>query len=59
MKGNTLGTLLAAATMAFVLTGCDQDGPAEQAGEKIDNAVEKAGDKIEEAGDKVQDSVDR
>lgn len=59
MKGKTLGALLAAAAMGFVLTGCDQDGPAEQAGEKIDNAVEKAGDKIEEAGDQIQDSVDR
>lgn len=32
-----------------VLTGCDNDGPAESAGERIDNAADDAGDKIEEA----------
>ena len=32
-----------------VLTGCDSDGPAESAGERIDNAADEAGDKIEEA----------
>jgi hypothetical protein len=55
------------------LYGCPQndagDGPAEQAGEKIDDAVDntgdaiqdagdKAGDAIEDAGDKVDDAVD-
>jgi len=32
-----------------VLTGCNNDGPAESAGERIDNAADKAGDTIEEA----------
>ncbi len=32
------------------LAACKKSGPAERAGEKIDEAVEKAGDKIEEAG---------
>jgi hypothetical protein len=38
------------------LTACEK-GPAEKAGEKIDNAAKKAGDKIEDAGDKVKDAV--
>ena len=38
------------------LTACEK-GPAEKAGEKIDDTVKKAGDKIEEAGEKVKDAV--
>jgi hypothetical protein len=39
------------------LAACEK-GPAERAGEKIDNAAKKAGDKLEDAGDKIKDSVD-
>jgi len=39
------------------LTACEKKGPAQKAGESIDNTVKKAGDKIEEAGDKVKDAV--
>lgn len=50
-------------TLAGVLTvslmGCEQQGPMEEAGEKIDNSIERAGDKIENAGDKVEDKLDR
>jgi len=45
------------AALIAVLAACEQDGPAEQAGEKIDNAVESAGDKLEQAGDKIQDAT--
>jgi len=45
--------LLFLATIA--LTGCEKDGPVENAGEKIDNAIEIAGEAIEEAGDKIKD----
>ncbi len=33
--------------------GCEQKGPAEKAGEKVDEAVEKADEKMEEAGEKA------
>lgn len=37
------------------LAACDSsDGPAEQAGEKVDNATQKAGEAIENVGDKIQ-----
>lgn len=50
------------------LTACEK-GPAEKAGEKIDNITEnmgnkiestrdKAGDKLEEAGDKIKNKTD-
>jgi hypothetical protein len=38
--------------------GCEQEGPAERAGEKVDHAVERAGDKIEQAGDKAEDKIE-
>ncbi len=41
-----------------VLTGCEDKGPAEEAGESIDESVEEAGDAMEDAGDEVEDSVD-
>lgn len=41
--------------MGFLLMlavgGCDQEGPAEKAGENVDQAVEKAGDTIERKTD--------
>jgi hypothetical protein len=39
------------------LTPCEKKGPAEKAGEKIDNTVKKAGEKIEDAGDKIKDAA--
>ena len=42
----------------MLLTGCDEQGPAEEAGEEIDEAVEEAGDKVEEAADKIEEETD-
>lgn len=64
--------ILSALLIAFGLTlaGCAEDqGPAEKAGENIDESMERAGDKIEgaademgdtfeEAGDKMEQSTD-
>lgn len=44
--------------MALSNVGCEEEGPAERAGKKIDSAVDKAGDAVEDAGDKVEDAVD-
>jgi len=51
---------LAALAVASALTvsACETDGPAERAGEKVDNAVDDAGDAVKDAGDKVKDAVD-
>ena len=38
------------------LAACEK-GPAERAGEKIDNAAKKVGDKVEDAGDKIKDAA--
>lgn len=51
--------LAMAATLALGAAGCEeQKGPAERAGEKIDNAVDSAGEAVEDAGDKVKDATD-
>lgn len=49
---------LAISTFVFALSGCEKPaGPAEKAGEKIDNAVQSAGQQVEKAGDKIQDAA--
>lgn len=67
-SGNILSALLIA--LGLTLAGCAEDqGPAEKAGENIDESMEQAGDKIEgatdemgdafeEAGDKMEKSTD-
>ncbi|WP_036187657.1 hypothetical protein [Marinimicrobium agarilyticum] len=39
------------------LTACDQ-GPAEEAGENIDEAAEEAGDAMDDAADEAEDAVE-
>ncbi len=45
-----LGVLLV--LLSVSLFGCEEEGPMEQAGEKVDEAVEEAGDKLEQATDR-------
>ena len=57
MKFNT--GIAAAMVMIFVITGlaaCEK-GPAQKAGEAIDNAAKKVGEKMEETGDKIKDAA--
>ena len=51
--------IAAAIVLSFAVAGlaaCDK-GPAERAGEKIDNAAKKVGDKMEDTGDKIKDAA--
>lgn len=41
-----------------VLAGCEDQGPAEEAGENIDEAMEEAGEEMEEAADEAEDEID-
>jgi hypothetical protein len=41
MKRLQLITLIPIATLLIMLSGCEKEGPAEQAGENIDEAVEE------------------
>ncbi|WP_412852788.1 hypothetical protein [Ectothiorhodospira shaposhnikovii] len=56
MKFSTvIGTALVLGLLLAPLSGCDK-GPAQRAGENVDDAVEKAGDSLERAGDRIQDA---
>ncbi|MFP4084687.1 MAG: hypothetical protein ACLFP9_05670 [Desulfonatronovibrio sp.] len=39
--------------------GCEQEGPAERAGEEIDEAMEETGDELEEAADEAEEATDQ
>lgn len=54
---NILCALLLALSVGM-LAGCEEQGPAEEAGEEIDEAVEEAGDEMEEAAEEVEEEVD-
>ncbi|WP_207062112.1 hypothetical protein [Motiliproteus sp. SC1-56] len=57
-KWKLVTTSLAFALVAG-LTGCDSsDGPAEEAGKKMDEAMETTKEKLEELGDKMSDAMD-
>ena len=48
---------LIAGTLLITLSACEQKGPAEKVGEKLDNAVEKAGEQMEKAGDNIREAA--
>ncbi|WP_017940500.1 MULTISPECIES: hypothetical protein [unclassified Thioalkalivibrio] len=59
MWKSRLTILVLALMMALgsaTLAGCDNQGPAEEAGENIDDAMDEAGDAMEDAGDEVEDT---
>ena len=58
MKLSQSTALLATAILVFTLAGCEKEGPAEQAGEQIDEAVETMQDKADDAGDKAMDKLE-
>lgn len=59
MPNRIIKPLLGAVCIAFVVStaGCEQEGPAEEAGKEIDQAAKKAGEELEQAGDDIEDAV--
>ena len=56
MKLRTVtGTALVLGLLVVTLSGCEK-GPAEKAGESVDDAVDKMGESLEKAGDSIQDA---
>lgn len=41
-----------------MVSACDDQGPAEEAGEEIDESMEESADALEEAGDELEESTD-
>jgi len=58
-KHPRVALLLAAVLAIGSLYGCKQEGPAETAGKKIDQAVEKTGDAVNKAGEEVGKAVEK
>ena len=58
MNFNKLSIAALATFIIVGMTACEKKGPAEQAGENIDNAAENLGDKIEDATDNAGDKLE-
>lgn len=50
--------ILCCTSFLLVFSACEDQGPAEKAGEEIDETMEKTGDVLEDAGDKVKEAVE-
>jgi len=46
-------TALLAGVFAVGISACEDEGPAEKAGEQVDEAIEETGDTMEEAADEA------
>ncbi|MGK2740882.1 hypothetical protein ACSHT0_08290 [Tepidicaulis sp. LMO-SS28] len=59
MKPDTkiLATIAAILFAGGLVAACEEQGPAEQAGEQIDEGVEEMGDGMEDAGDEMDDAT--
>jgi hypothetical protein len=44
--------------LSIAIISCEKEGPAEKAGEKIDQTVEKTGNKVEKAGEAVKEKTE-
>lgn len=56
---NKLILIFAVVFLSLILTGCEeQQGPAERAGESIDQTMEDSGDVMENAADDAEDSIE-
>jgi hyperosmotically inducible protein len=51
-------TIIVLSLSIFAFTTCESKGPAEKAGEKIDQTMEKASDTAEEATEAVKDKAE-
>lgn len=57
MKKTTPLALIAA--MILALGGCEEQGPFEEAGEKIDESIENTENAIEDACEKLKEELDK
>lgn len=53
-----LAIALLMALVAGELIACDDQGPAEEAGENIDDAAEGAGERMEELGEDMEEAAE-
>jgi len=58
MKSNRILTLLAILGALSIAACAEDDGPAENFGERVDDAVSDARDRAEEAADEIREAGD-
>lgn len=58
IRSKLIAVLVAVPACFFTLSGCEEKGPMEKAGEKVDDAAEKTGDAIEDAAEKTGDAIE-
>jgi hypothetical protein len=56
-KSKTMILMLCFAGSLCVLPGCEREGPAERAGERVDEGTERTGENIDRAGENIQDAA--
>ncbi len=56
--GTIRGSLFAAAVAAFFAAGCEEQGPAEEMGESLDETGEEIQESAEDAGNAVEDACE-
>ena len=47
-----------ASLFAVAVMACEEEGPAERAGEEIDETIEEAGEAVEEVGDNIREATE-
>lgn len=52
-----LGVLMLACASVVLTAGCEEKGPAEKAGQKVDQAAKKTGEAMKDAGNAVKDAA--
>jgi len=57
LRAMLFGLVFAVGSLALV--ACEEQGPAEEAGENLDETLEEAGDKMQDAADEVEEETDR
>lgn len=53
-----LGLALLIAMLGAGLAACEEEGPAEQAGENIDESMEEVGEGVEEMGEELEEAAE-
>ena len=58
MKVKTTMTMALTAVVGLILVACDNDGPAENLGEQVDDAISDTQDRLENAADEAREAAD-
>lgn len=57
LRNRTVPALLGI-SLAMIVSGCGDQGPAEEAGQEIDEAMDRAGERTEDAAREIKDTID-